>query len=200
VLPEIFLAHLAAVASPGPNALLVTHTAVARSRRASLWCAAGVAAGALVWAGAVSLGLGLLLDRAGSLPDVLRALGGCYLIFLGVSTLRSASEPQKAGAPEPSAGSAADSALRGALTNLSNPKAAIFYVSILGSMLPADAPAATRCLVVGVIAVNTLLWYGMLGLAFSTRRAEAGYVVRKRAIDRACGAILAVLGGLLLAG
>ena len=91
--------HIVAMASPGPNVLLITQTAMSRSRDAALAVAAGVASGALILATIATLGLSLVIDQLGWLHLVLRIVGGGYLIFLGVQTWRHAREPLEAAPP-----------------------------------------------------------------------------------------------------
>ena len=99
--PASFLAallavHLGAVATPGPNTLLVTNIAAAGSRRAALWAAAGTGAGALVWVAATLGGASALFVAFPRLAEILRWAGGAYLIFLGGQALWSAWQSRNA--------------------------------------------------------------------------------------------------------
>ena len=84
--------NLAAMASPGPNVLLVTQTAMAHSRRRALAVAAGVTSGALLLASGAALGLGLVIGQAGWLRVAVQLAGGAYLAFIGVQTWRGAQD------------------------------------------------------------------------------------------------------------
>lgn len=194
MLVEIFLVHLAAMASPGPNVLLVVRTALADSRRAGLQAAAGVAAGGAIWATAAAVGLGLLLAQASIAYDVLRVLGGMYLVYLGVRTVMSATRPLAPLRALPERSSAIHNWRRGVLTNLSNPKAAVFFVSIFATLLPPDASPGLRAIAVVVIVVDALLWHGLLAVVFSTDRARAPYARAKLWIDRCAGAVMVGFG------
>jgi threonine efflux protein len=190
VLLEIFLVHLAAMASPGPNVLLVTHTAMARSRGAGLRAALGVAAGSGLWAASAAIGLGLVLARGSVAGDVAAVLGGLYLVALGARTIRGATRPV-ASVGDDRAGGAAR---RGLLTNLSNPKAAVFFLSVFATLLPAEASPGLRVAAVGVVLVDSLVWHALLAIVCSTRPARDAYARARRWIDRVAGAVMVGFG------
>jgi RhtB (resistance to homoserine/threonine) family protein len=202
VLGGIFAVHVAAIASPGPNVLIVTQTAMSRTRRAGVAAALGIAAGAAVWSGSVVLGLSALLARFAWLHGALRLLGGLYLVYLGIRLWRAAAEPLAAGGG-PGAASATDwpAFRRGLLTNLTNPKAALFYGGVFAAFLAPDLPAWVPPAAVALIFVNSAAWHGALAWLFSTPRAQRAYARLKRWIDRGSGAALGALGlAFLLAG
>lgn len=182
------------MASPGPNVLLVVHTAVSRSRRQALAAALGVATGAALLATAAVLGLSVLFQQLSWLNTAIRLAGAAYLIFLGVQIFRQAREPL----PEPTDDPAATGIWlyyrRGLITNLTNPKAAVFYGSILATALSADLPVWARLAAVVVIAVNATWWHSLLAVLFARPRLQGAYLRAKRGVDRVVGVGLGVLG------
>lgn len=194
MLIEIFLVHLAAMASPGPNVLVVIRTAIAQSRRAALFCAAGVATGAAIWAGGAALGLGLVIDNFAVAYDALRVLGGIYLVYIGVRTARASAGPVKApGGAQPRA-SDRRAWRRGLLTNLANPKAGVFFTSVFATLLPADSSTALRVAAVAVIVVDALVWHALLAVVLSSPPAQARYLHARRWIDRVAGVVMIGFG------
>ena len=194
MLVEIFLVHVAAMASPGPNVLVVIRTAIAESRRAALFCAAGVATGGAIWAGGAALGLGLVIAGSALAYDALRVLGGAYLVYLGVRTAQSSAGRVAApvgDSPRLSGGRAWRSCL---LTNLANPKAAVFFTSVFATLLPADASIALRVAAVAVIVVDALAWHAFLAVALSSPPAQARYLRARRSIDRVAGVVMIGFG------
>lgn len=181
------------MASPGPNVLLVARTSMAESRRAGLYSAAGVATGSGAWAAAAAVGVALLFASAPAAEGVVRVLGGLYLIYLGVATFRAATSPVRAGERRPGGVSAGRAWRQGTLTNLSNPKALVFYASIFAALLPDSSPGF-RGAAVALIVVNALAWHAVLAVTLSTRRAQVAYASAKRGIDRGAGAVMAGFG------
>lgn len=202
VLGGIVGAHVLAIISPGPNFLIVTQTSMSHSRRAGMAAALGIAAGAGLWSASVVLGLSVLLAHFGWLHAGLKLLGGAYLIYLGLRLWIAARRPLEM--PAPSGASAAKRSTwpdfrRGLLTNLTNPKAAIFYGSIFAAFLVPGLPAWVRLTAVGLIFANSAVWHMVLAWLFSTRRAQEMYGQGKLWIDRGAGAALAAMGLLLVA-
>lgn len=189
--------HMAAMASPGPNVLLVTQTAMAHSRRRGLAVAAGVATGALVLATGAALGLGLLVGQVGWLRIAVQLAGGAYLIFIGVQTWRGANDPPPQPGAAPASGSLLRDFRRGLLTNLTNPKAAVFFGSILAPALDAGVSDAVRVAAVALIAINALWWHCLLAVVFSRPGVQRGYGRVKPVVDRVVGGLLTLLGARL---
>lgn len=195
VLGSITAVYLMAAASPGPNFLIVTRTSAGLSRRAGVLTALGVATTGAIWSGAAVLGLSFVFEQFVWLYGVLKLLGGAYLIYLGVKTWLGAADP-----PDISAeryGIQAAEGWRyfwmGALTNLTNPKAAVFFGSIFTALLPPDAPSWLQVSAVLVV-VNSVWWHCALALLFSTGAAQRVYRRAKLWIDRASGGVMALLG------
>jgi threonine efflux protein len=191
----IAVMHMAAMASPGPNVLLVTQTAMAHSRQRGLAVAVGVASGALLLATGAALGLGLLIGQASWLRVAVQLAGGAYLIFIGVQTWLGANDPLRG--PAPARGGLLRDYRRGLLTNLTNPKAAVFFGSILAPALDAGVSDAVRVAAVGLIAVNALWWHCLLAVVFSRPSVQLGYGRVKPVVDRVVGGLLGLLGARL---
>lgn len=168
-LAALLAVHVGAVATPGPNTLLVTNIAAAGSRRAALWAAAGTGAGALVWVTATLGGASVLFAAVPRLADILRWFGGAYLVFLGGQALWSAWQSRGAErAPALFApASAAVAFRRGLVTNLSNPKSMAYYLSLLVASAAPDAPLWLRLAGGAGMATISLAWYLLLAWTFS---------------------------------
>ena len=194
-LAGLALAHFVAAASPGPAFIVALQESVARDRRAGVAAATGIALGSFLWALLVLLGVGLLLQQAGWLYAFLRLLGGLYLIYLGICLWRGAARPLAlpgAGAAVP--GSLLRALRLGLLTQLVNPKAAVFFGSIFLTFLPPGLPLWVTLVVLANIFAVEFLWYLAVALMFSTGRVRRAYTGAKLWIDRAAGACLAALG------
>jgi threonine/homoserine/homoserine lactone efflux protein len=190
-LASLAAVHWLAMLSPGPNVLLVAQTAMSRSRAAAIAAALGVAAGAGLLAAAATGGLTLLTDQSTALRQGLQIAGGCYLVYLG-ATMWADGRPAAAG----SAGGRSDF-VRGLLTNLSNPKAAVFFGSIVGATLGADASDWVRAAAVVVIVADATVWHCAVAVLFARPAVRDAYLRRRRTIDRVIGAALSALGVLL---
>lgn len=195
VLSSIFVVHVLAMLSPGPNVLVVTQTAISRTRRAGILTALGVAAGSAIWSSAALFSLNVVFAQFAWLYGELKLLGGIYLLYLGIKLWRTADYP-----PDPSSSTPATvhtdwQAFRlGLLTNLTNPKAVIFFGSIFAALLAPALPMWVKLAAISIITVDASGWHIALACFFSTRRAQQVYRSIKGWVDRAAGAALAVLG------
>ncbi len=186
--------HLLMAMIPGPNTVVVSHFSAAQSRRHGLAATVGVVLASLLWVGLSLAGIGLLLQEAGTFYRLLRLLGALYLLYIGLRLLRGAwRRPATSTAPAPA------QALgwldnrpftAGLLTTLSNPKSAVFWTSVFAVALPAQPPGWFYGAVLGVIAMQSALWYGLVALLLSTGLARRSYATIARWLDGLAGAVL----------
>ena len=193
--------HWAAMASPGPNVLLVAQTSMARSRAAGLAVALGVASGAVLLASATVLGLSLVVEQVHWLRTAIQVAGGAYLVYLGITVWRDAAEPVRvAGARAADDGSPQAGwrdYRRGLLTNVTNPKAAVFYGSILAPTFDADVSGWVSAAAVVLLVTDSIVFHCGLAVLFARPGVQRGYRRVKPLVDRVVGAALVILGGRL---
>lgn len=185
--------YLAAAVTPGPNVVLIIRTASAGSRRAALSVAGGVVTAGALLAALAELGLGALLAESVWLQRSFRILCGLYLAYLGTQMWRHS------GRPLDTSGVAGSDGLwsyyrQGILTNITNPKAAIFFGSILTVVLPPSIPLLLRVLAIVAIVVSSALWHTIVALVFSTRTVQNRYFKAKPALDSLIGTVFLGFG------
>ncbi len=134
------LASTAVIATPGQDMLLVMSKSLAHGVSAGVTTAAGVSVGLVGHTLLATLGLGALLRTSEWLFTALKLAGAAYLLYLGVRLLLTRSAALQGAATETRATPAA-LFLTGALSNLGNPKIAVFYFAFLPQFV---APGATR--------------------------------------------------------
>ena len=189
------VASLLLIVTPGQDMLLVMSRSIAQGAAAGVATAAGVSVGLVGHTLLTTLGLGVLLRTSEWLFMALKLAGAAYLIYLGVGLLRtqaSALQPQF---------SARRSLMRlfldGALSNVSNPKIAVFYFAFLPQfVLPSAAHPTGAVFVLGLLfAALTFAVKGPVGffagLLSAWLRARPGVLAW---IYRTSGSILVALG------
>src|SRR5690606_31638917 len=151
--------------SPGPSAAVILRQTVRDGRRTALATVLGNEAGVLFWGVAAALGLSALVTASQIAYEVLRFGGAAVLIWLGVQSLLAA---RRGGGAAPADGADAPrptptrwSAFRlGVVTNVANPKAAVFAVSFLPQFVPAGAPVLPSLLALAVLwTLIDLAWF-----------------------------------------
>lgn len=146
------LASLAVAIAPGPDMMFVLGQTLAGGARRGWAAAMGIYCGAAVHVLLAALGVAALLAAEPALFTALRLAGGAYLIWLGLQSLRAAWAGAAVGAPSRVA--VRRVLLQGALTNLTNPKVALFFLAFLPQFVATDpgrAPAWAQMLILGLV-------------------------------------------------
>ena len=186
-----FLAAAAVViCTPGQDTALTIRNALAGGRRSGLATALGVALGQAVWTAAAAVGLVAVLRASQPAFTALRLVGAAYLVFLGLQSLLAAARRRRA--PHVELRSTPGGALRqGLLSNLANPKMAVFFTSLL----PQFGTAFAALLGFGLLfALLTGIWLSGYALAAARARRLLRRERVRRAIDVVTGGALVALG------
>ncbi|WP_029356451.1 LysE family translocator [Bosea sp. 117] len=199
---ETWLAFVAASAVllviPGPTILLVVSYALGQGRRVALPVAAGVALGDFTAMTLSMLGLGALLAASATLFTVLKVIGACYLIWLGIKLWRSAGTLALPGTP--AGGRPLRMLAHAWLVTALNPKSLTFFVAFLPQFLDPAGDVVTQ-LVIFEATFLTLAAANAFGYALAAGRLR-GSIGNSRiiaAINRAGGSLLIGAGVMTLA-
>ena len=179
---------------PGADMTLVAKVTLLDGKRAAFFTSLGICAGLPVHATASALGLSLILATSSEAFTVVKFVGAGYLAYLGIRTIRdsfrAASDPVVAAGRT---GSGRAAFAQGWLSNVLNPKVALFYLTFLPQFIsPGDNVLAKSLLLAGIHAVLGLLWLPLYAYAID----RIGVLVRgaRRWLERVSGAALIALG------
>jgi threonine/homoserine/homoserine lactone efflux protein len=201
------VAHLAAflgvsaivIVTPGQDTALTIRNTLLGGRRSGVFTALGVTTGQAVWALAASAGVAALLRASEPAFVALKLAGAAFLVYLGTQALFDAVRRRRKVAARvgaPSRRMVARVAYRqGVISNLGNPKMAVFFTSLLPQFAPGGGGAFVTLLLLGLVFCSmTLTW--LTGYAFAV--AKAGDFLRRprirRWLDGVTGAVLVALG------
>jgi RhtB (resistance to homoserine/threonine) family protein len=181
--------------TPGADTALVTKNAITRGRRGAFFTTLGICVGCLIHATASSLGLSAILASSAAAFEVVKWMGAGYLIYIGIQGLRGnkAAEagPAVLAAVEPHSQSFSE----GLLTNLLNPKVALFYLTFLPQFISPGQPVLRTSLFLASIHVAMGLVWLTVYAAFLDRLGATLLRPRvKRWIEGVTGGLLAGLG------
>jgi threonine efflux protein len=197
ILITIWFLHVAAMMSPGANVLLVSQLAASDRARSAVFAALGVTVGAAIWALCAVLGVNAVFQVFPGLRLVLQVAGGLYLLYVASRLWRSGGLALGDGGP--SVSSAAAFRL-GFLTNITNPKSALFFGSVFAASFPAAPSHALQAAAVVMIVTNALCWHTLLAYLFSRERVRLAYARTRGTADRIASVAVGALGlGLLAA-
>ncbi len=191
-----------AIVSPGPNFILVTNTALGQSRRAALLTALGVATGSGLFALAGLVGLLVLVHSIPYFALLTRFVGGGYLTWIGFDMLRNCRR-KKAPESEANAQRAVSSLASyrvGLLTNLTNPKAWAFYLSLFALLMNPGFPLWGKIVLNVAMFVISFAWYAIVAVLISSRRFQPVFLNMQPVIQGTLGVLLIVIGSRVLLG
>jgi threonine/homoserine/homoserine lactone efflux protein len=179
--------------TPGADMAMVARSVFTGGRRAAFATTLGISAGCFVWACASALGVAALLAASQTAYDALRLVGAAYLVWLGVQSLLAA---RRGTPPVLGEGPRQGHPFRqGLLTNLFNPKIAVFYSTFLPQFIgPGDPALAISMLLACVHIALGIVWLSLYAWLLD-RAVEAfkGSRVR-RTLDALTGTVLVGLG------
>jgi len=191
-------AALALNLTPGPDMMYVTARSVSDGRRAGVVAAFGIGAGTLVHIAALALGLAALLAAVPLAYDALRIAGAVYLVVIGVQLLL---RPRATNATAVVAPASLQTIFAQAVvTNVLNPKVALFFLAFLPQFVePAAGPAAAQIVVLGLLfdVQGTLVNVAVALLASGTTRRLRANTGAVSLLQRLTGAIFVALGARL---
>jgi RhtB (resistance to homoserine/threonine) family protein len=184
---------------PGADMALVTRNVLTIGRRRTMLTIVGIGSGCIVHATASALGLSAILATSATAFGVVKTIGAAYLVWLGVQSIRDARRPTA----QPAAATTERRSqwgpfLQGFLTNVLNPKVAIFYLTFLPQFIRPNEPVFRRSLflasihiAMGFLWLATYAWFvDQLGAVLTRPRVKAW-------LERITGGVLIALGARL---
>lgn len=179
---------------PGPDTLVVLRSVLRGGRRRGAATAAGILTGLTLWIVVAALGLAAVLRASEVLYNALRIAGACYLVWLGLQSLRAVlrSTPEH---ERRAGGIVGTGFVAGLVTNLLNPKVGVFFVTFLPGFVPPGYPVGWFSLLLGAIFLVLSVSYFVGMLAFAARLGSwlTNPRVRRR-LDAVTGMVLLGFG------
>ncbi len=193
--------HFIALMSPGPDFALVVQNATRYGRPTGLAIALGLACGILLHSIFSITGVSLIVHQHPLLFSLMQIIGGGYLLYLGYGALTAVWLHRNT--PTVAESSSDKSPLllanrrqafsRGFATNILNPKALVFFVSLMSSLVPADMSISIKTLTVVILFVLSLSWFSFLAWVLSTPRLQNKLQSAARYIDALCGLVFTLI-------
>ena len=195
--PALFLAFIAAATlltiTPGVDTAMVLRSAATEGPRSALFAGIGISIGCLIWAGAVSLGLGALLQASELAYTILKWAGAAYLVWLGLKMLI---KPRTTWADQDTPGARGFAAMRaGFFTNITNPKIGVFYVTFLPQFTPHGVNVTLYSFFLALVHIAlSVVWFAALTAA----TVPLGRALRRpnviKTLDRVTGGLFIAFG------
>ena len=187
------------VLAPGPDTMGMLKNALSGGFRGGLLASLGIVAGNAVQGTAAALGLGVVIARSQPVFLTLKWAGAAYLVFLGVQALRGAFRGRYAPVEEVRRrrGGGFRRFREGFLSNVTNPKVLVLFLSVLPQFLTAESTVGDSLLLAYTVAVLGGLWLLALLLFVHRVRTWLGRRRVRRTLDGVTGTALLGFGATL---
>ncbi len=184
---------LAAI-TPGPNFFITLQMAVTQSCKAALCCIAGIISATAIWALLGYGGLTALFHLIPALYLVFKVLGAGYLIYLGIKLLRISGKPGDIPPVTRGLHSMRRCYVTGFLTNMLNPKSAIFITSLFATVIPAEHSLSSGVLSAALMSSVSAGWYLLVAVLFSRARVQHIYLRWRATFAKLIGGCFVLFG------
>ncbi|MCB9361763.1 MAG: LysE family translocator [Flavobacteriales bacterium] len=171
---SVLLIHLLAVMSPGPDFVMALRNSLTYSRKTGIYTAIGFGIGIGVHVFYCVFGLALIISTSELAFNIIKYLGVAYLIYIGVISIVSKTKDIDVDKEFHKKDINPLKAIRiGFLTNVLNPKATLFFLSLFTFVIGPDVPKNIVWFLGVMMMINTALWFSFVAIFFTQKRVRA---------------------------
>jgi threonine/homoserine/homoserine lactone efflux protein len=192
----VTLVHLLALISPGPDFFLACRNSIQYSSTIGMWTAVGFGMGVAIHISYTLFGLTWASAQSNFLLDLIKYLGAIYLIYLGISSIfskRTLIQTTTEHTPHPNINRFV--AIRmGFLTNLLNPKATLFFLSLFTIIIGPEVKLSVIILLSFILVSSTIIWFSWVAIFLDQQKIRNLIEAYQLEFNRFFGLLLIVIG------
>ena len=187
----VIVLHLFAVMSPGPDYVLITRQSIRYGRRVALWSSGGIGVGILFHSFLAVTGILFLIASNEFYLLFLKLICSVYLLYLGIISIINTSDFNK-NRVEDNKWSNANGFVAGMLTNITNVKALLFFITLFGVVL--NGQTQGNLMFYGLyMAFATFIWFSLLSYIFTSDAFKAQFLTFFKFFEKFLGLILVII-------
>lgn len=191
---SVALIHLLAVMSPGPDFIMILRNSLVYSRRSGIYCAIGLGLGIAVHVTYCLAGIALIIAQSVVIFNILKYISAAYLLYIGIKSLRARHEREVTVGEHEKKDLTKWQAVRlGFITNVTNPKATLFFLSLFTLVISPSTPLFVKMIMGAEMVLATMLWFALLAVIVSHRSIRHRVHGIQHHLERAMGGILVLL-------
>lgn len=195
IILTVALAHLLAVISPGPDFVMITRNSLIYSRRTGIYSALGLSFGILVHIIYSLVGIGFIIAKSIILFNTIKFLGAAYLIYIGYKSLTAKSSKLNLSTENHEQDISKLAAIRiGFLTNVTNPKATLFFLSLFTLVITPSTPLFIKILMGAEMSIATFSWFAFVAYITSHHLVKNKLSSIQGFAEKFIGVVLIALG------
>lgn len=196
-LPEfltIALVDFLAVLSPGPAFALIVRNSLKYSQKTVFFTSLGLGLGILVQVINAVIGIGLLVSQSGAAFNVIKFIGAGYLVYIGYKSLTDKLHSLDSGISKHDDLSKLKALRMGFITNVTNPKALVFFLSLFTLVVSNSTPIEVKLFYGLVMSLIEFLWFALLGTIIAHKFIKQKIGRFQLYVEKLMGIILIALG------
>jgi RhtB (resistance to homoserine/threonine) family protein len=187
--------NLLAAISPGPDFIMTVKNSLRYSRRSGIFTGIGIGLGLSVHLIYCAAGIGYIISKSIILFSVIKILGAGYLIYIGLCSILA--KGSKLAITDENTGtdlSRIESFKMGFLTNVLNPKATLFFLSLFTFVINPATPLYVILIITFIIIATALVWFTVVSIFFTHKRIQNMFLKYGKVINRFMGGLLVAIG------
>lgn len=191
----VTLLNLLAAMSPGPDFIMTVKNSLRYSRRSGIFTGLGIALGLSVHLFYCAAGIGFIISKSIILFSVIKILGACYLIYIGLSSILSKGSQLEIKEEHSFTDLTRLGAFKmGFLCNVLNPKATLFFLSLFTFVISNTTPLYIILIISFIIIATALAWFTTVSIFFTQQKVQYVFQRFGNSINRILGGLLVALG------
>ncbi len=188
----IAILHLFAVASPGPDFALITRQSLRFNRKVAIWTSLGIGMGILFHCLLAITGLVLLITSNELFSTILKIIGSTYLLYLGINSVLVTQNKNETEIKERDNLDKFNGFLVGLITNITNVKAILFFVTVFSVVINTDN-SLSLIFYGAYMALATFLWFAFISYVFTSENFKNKFSSVLKYFEKVIGIILILL-------
>jgi len=187
----VVLLHLFAVMSPGPDYVLVTRQSIRYGRRVALWSSGGIGFGILFHSLLAVTGILFFIASNDFYLFFLKLICSAYLLYLGITSIINTSNFDQNRVKDDK-WSNANGFVAGLLTNITNVKALLFFITLFGVVL--DSQSQGNLILYGIyMAFATFVWFSLVSYIFTSDIFKSQFLKFFKFFEKFLGVVLVII-------
>lgn len=187
--------NLMAAISPGPDFIMTVRNSLLYSRRSGIFTGLGIGIGLSIHLFYCAAGIGFLISKSVTLFSIIKILGAGYLIYIGVSSILSKSMANLITEERTNADLTRSAAFKmGFLTNVLNPKATLFFLSLFTFVIRPETPLCVILIISLIIIATAITWFTVVSIFCAHKSVQQRFFKYSTVINRLLGGLLIAIG------
>jgi RhtB (resistance to homoserine/threonine) family protein len=191
----VTLIHLLAVVSPGPDFIIAIKNSLTYSRKTGILTAFGFSLGISVHIFYCLAGIALLISQSILVFSIIKYIGAAYILYIGYKSFTAKSSHIKIEGTEKIVDISPYTAIKtGFLTNVLNPKATLFFLSLFTLVITPGTPPLVLGTVSIIMILNTFVWFSLVAIFLTQGSIRAKFITFESVFNKVFGILLFGLG------